>query len=156
MKYLRIKRSLPDLHIEADRLLSIIKLIAGSQHEVTGRSWGRTYKNIDEMKAGLEYGFENCPVIQIGPVTFNAFHAGDNSRFAELSIEEEQLKEMRLESGAVFEQALLLLDSLEAELIRHKSRFVSMKYLLLNLMSPIKGRSAVFHRAIFNRFSEAS
>ena len=156
MTYTRIRKTLPDLYIEAIQLLRIIERNAGNQHEITGRSRGRSYKNIDEMRADLEYGFENCPVIRIGPVTFNAFHAGDNSGFAELSIEKEQLEELRLESGAVFEQALLLLDFLEAELTPYKSRFVSMKHLLFNLMSPIKGRSAVFHRAIFNRFSNAS
>ena len=143
MKYLRIKRTLPHIHIEAVQLLDILERIAGDQHEVIAMTLENKYENIDEMRNGLKdfvKDFARRPIIRIGPVTFNV---GYNSKCPELSINQEQLEKLRLEPGAVFEQALLLLDSLEAELILHKSRFTSLNCLLSNFVNSIAGRSAV-------------
>ena len=155
MKYLRIKRTLPYIRLEVIQLLYILERIAGDRYEVTARSCGNTYDNIDEMKS-CPGEFARHPVIQVGPVTFNT---GENSGLPELSIEQEQLEKLRCESGDALEQALVLLDSLDAELVRYNSWFKSLKFRFFHLLSIIgnlltrprqahtgHGLCAVYHR----------
>ena len=110
---------LPHIRIEVAELLKILERVSDGKYKIIGQTSDCLFENIEEMKARLAQFAQN-PTIAIGPVVLYTF---GNWNSPSLMIELDELR--RNEGSDTIDEARMLMEALERELIPYKSWLAS-------------------------------